>query len=85
MTSEPSRIFGLVAGLGVGAGIFYYKSLVDAHLARGLSPRLLIVHADVRYVMTQVAARDTKKQPPRSRAGHGVRPQTSSVGRFDRQ
>jgi aspartate racemase len=45
------QTFGLVAGLGVGAGIFYYKSLVDAHLARGLSPSLLMVHADVRKVM----------------------------------
>jgi aspartate racemase len=44
-------MFGLVAGLGVGAGIFYYESLVDAHLARGLSPNLLMVHADVRRVM----------------------------------
>jgi aspartate racemase len=55
------RTFGLVSGLGVGAGIFYYKALVDAHLAQGLSPRLLIVHADARYVMTQAAARNTKQ------------------------
>jgi aspartate racemase len=48
---RASRTFGLVAGLGVGAGIFYYKSLVDAHLALGLSPSLLMVHADVRKVM----------------------------------
>ena len=48
---RASRTFGLVAGLGVGAGIFYYKSLVDAHLARGQSPNLLMVHADVRKVM----------------------------------
>jgi hypothetical protein len=26
---HESRTFGLVVGLGVGAGIFYYKSLVD--------------------------------------------------------
>jgi aspartate racemase len=52
MTTEtkPSTL-GLVAGLGVGAGIFYYRSLVSAHLARGFSPRLLMVHADVRKVM----------------------------------
>jgi aspartate racemase len=55
------RSFGLVSGLGVGAGIFYYKALVDAHLAQGLSPRLLMVHADARYVMTQAAARNTKQ------------------------
>jgi aspartate racemase len=52
MTTEtkPSTL-GLVAGLGVGAGIFYYRSLVTAHLARGVSPRMLMVHADVRKVM----------------------------------
>lgn len=48
---HESRKFGLVAGLGVGAGIFYYKSLVDAHLAHGFSPNLLMIHADVRKVM----------------------------------
>jgi aspartate racemase len=51
VTDSNPRTFGLVAGLGVGAGIFYYKSLIDAHLARGLSPSLLMVHADVRKVM----------------------------------
>jgi aspartate racemase len=56
-----SRAFGFVTGLGVGAGCFYYKALVEAHLARGLSPRLLMVHADARYVMTQAAARNTKE------------------------
>jgi aspartate racemase len=45
----------------VGAGIFYYKALVDAHLARGVSPRLLMVHADLRYVTTQAAAGNTKE------------------------
>jgi len=55
--SQP-RTFGLVVGLGVGAGIFYYKELVDAHLALGLSPRLLMVHADVRRVMNHAAARE---------------------------
>ena len=48
---HKSRSFGLVAGLGVGAGIFYYRSLVEAHLARGISPNLLMIHADVRRVM----------------------------------
>ena len=56
-----TRTFGLVSGLGVGAGMFYYKALVDAHLALGLSPRLLTVHADVRYVMSQAAARETRQ------------------------
>ncbi|HEX6495916.1 MAG TPA: aspartate/glutamate racemase family protein [Acidobacteriaceae bacterium] len=48
---HKSRTLGLVAGLGVGAGIFYYKSLVEAHLESGVSPNLLMVHADVRKVM----------------------------------
>jgi len=56
--SEPTT-FGIVAGLGMGAGIFYYRSLVNAQLARGLSPRILMVHADVRRVMAH-AARRTK-------------------------
>jgi aspartate racemase len=56
-----SRSFGLVSGLGVGAGMFYYKALVDGHLARGLSPRLLMVHADVRYVMSKAQSRETKQ------------------------
>ncbi len=55
--SQP-RTFGLVAGLGVGAGIFYYKALVEAHLALGLSPRILMAHADVRRVMNHAAARE---------------------------
>jgi aspartate racemase len=53
--------FGLIAGLGVGAGIFYYRSLVNAHLARGLTPDILMVHADVRRVMAHAAARETKE------------------------
>jgi len=48
---------GLVAGLGVGAAVFYYRSLVAAHLERGLSPRLLMVHADVRQTMKMAQER----------------------------
>ena len=49
----------MVAGLGVGAGIFYYRSLVRAHLERGLTPAILMVHADVRRVMSLAATRKT--------------------------
>jgi aspartate racemase len=56
---EPCT-FGLVGGLGIGAGIFYYRSLVAGHLACGLSPRILMVHADVRRVMAHAAARETR-------------------------
>jgi aspartate racemase len=51
MNESAPRTFGLVAGLGVGAAVFYYRSLVAAHLEKGLSPRLLMVHADVRQTM----------------------------------
>lgn len=51
MNRPAAHTFGLVAGLGVGAAVFYYRSLVAAHLERGLSPRLLMVHADVRRTM----------------------------------
>jgi aspartate racemase len=58
--SVPCK-FGFVAGLGMGAGIFYYRSLVKAHLTRGLSPNILMVHADVRRVMGHAAARETRE------------------------
>src|SRR2546423_11509033 len=58
--SAPHR-FGLVAGLGVGAGIFYYRSLVQAHLTLGLSPDIVMVHADVRKVMGHAAMRETEE------------------------
>jgi len=57
--SEEPRTFGLVAGLGIGAGIFYYKALVEAHLDLGLSARLVMVHADVRRVLAHVAAQES--------------------------
>jgi aspartate racemase len=60
-TSGQMRPFGLVAGLGMGAGIFYYKALVEGSLARGLTLRLLMVHADVRYVISRAAARATQE------------------------
>lgn len=68
---QPARIFvtmandsgrlGLVTGLGMGAGIFYYRSLVQAHLTRGISPNILMVHANVRRVMGHAAARETRE------------------------
>lgn len=52
---------GLVAGLGVGAGYFYYKSLVNEHLLRGIAPSILMVHADVRRTMRLAAERKTQE------------------------
>src|SRR5262249_33355577 len=56
--SEPCA-FGLVAGLGVGGGIFYYRSLVHTHRPRGLVPSILMVHADAPRVLAHTAARET--------------------------
>ena len=55
-TFTKPRTIGLIAGLGVGGGIFYYKALVEAHLAIGHSARLVMVHADVRRVLELVEA-----------------------------
>lgn len=62
VTAEAKPAFlGLVAGLGVGAGIFYYRSIVNAHLSRLLSPRIVMVHADVQKVMSLANARETNQ------------------------
>ena len=61
-TDGHAPTLGLVSGLGVGAGIFYYKALVDGHLARGLTPRLLMIHADARYVVAQAAAQNRDRK-----------------------
>lgn len=50
---------GLVAGLGVGAGIFYYRSLVNAHLQRMLTPQILMAHANVQKVLRLANARQS--------------------------
>ena len=60
-TRAELKTLGLVAGLGVGAGVFYYRSLVEAHLAQGLSARLVMIHADVRHVMGLAEGRETRK------------------------
>lgn len=58
--TEPLTL-GLIAGLGVGAGIFYYRSLTAAHTACGLSPRIVMVHAEARNVMALANARQTQE------------------------
>ena len=57
---EPKTL-GLVTGLGVGAGVFYYRSLVEALVAQGLSPRLVMVHAEAGRVMELAEAGQTRK------------------------
>jgi aspartate racemase len=45
---------GLIAGLGVGAGIFYYEKLAAAFVERGAQPGLMISHADIGRAYTLV-------------------------------
>jgi aspartate racemase len=47
---------GLVGGLGVGATIHYYQTLVTAHGRIGRVPALVMVHADVGRVLADIAA-----------------------------
>jgi aspartate racemase len=55
ITTTPSTTcLGLIGGLGVGATVHYYQELAKAHAARGLTLRLLIVHADVNLVLSYV-------------------------------
>jgi aspartate racemase len=39
--------FGLIGGLGVGAAVYYYQRITAACAARGIVPRLTMVHADL--------------------------------------
>lgn len=52
-TSLP-RCIGLVGGLGVGATVTYYQALTRALAARGVTPRLLMSHADSDRVLGAV-------------------------------
>ncbi|HTG23150.1 MAG TPA: amino acid racemase [Reyranella sp.] len=47
---------GVVGGLGVGATVHYYEKITAACKARGTSPDLVIVHADVDYGQDLVRA-----------------------------
>jgi aspartate racemase len=59
--APPPKTLGLVTGLGVGAGIFYYRSLVETLTARGISPHLVMVHADVGLVLGLAERGDKRK------------------------
>lgn len=51
-----TRTLGLVGGLGVEAGIYYYEHLVKAHEQLGVPLRLLMIHADVNKAVDHVTA-----------------------------
>lgn len=52
------RWLGLVGGLGPAATIHYYRSLTEAHAARGAPARLFIANADVQHVLASAGAGD---------------------------
>ncbi|MGZ3553920.1 MAG: hypothetical protein ACXWNK_18000 [Vulcanimicrobiaceae bacterium] len=54
MRDRPT--LGLIGGLGLGAGIYYYRQLVNEFEERGEALRLLFAHADVRRVLGHVRA-----------------------------
>lgn len=54
--NTQSKTFGLIGGLGVEAGIFYYQHLVKAHAELGTPLRMVLVHADIRKAMGHVIA-----------------------------
>ena len=57
-TAKEGRCLGLIGGLGPGATVHYYRKLIAAHERRARIPRLLIAHADVQRVYTEVTAKN---------------------------
>jgi aspartate racemase len=55
---REAKCLGLVGGLGVGATVHYYQELVKAHEARGCTPNLAIIHADVNRVLKYFADKE---------------------------
>jgi len=53
-TIQKCRSVGLIGGLGIGATVYYYQSIVEAYTTQGLIPRLFIAHADVARVLANV-------------------------------
>lgn len=45
---------GLIGGLGVGAGMYYYEKLAAAFVDRGAQPGLVVSHADIGRAYTLV-------------------------------
>jgi aspartate racemase len=45
----------------MGAGAFYYRSLVKKHLDRGITPDLVMVHANVREVLSLASAGEARR------------------------
>jgi aspartate racemase len=52
-SNEP-RSLGIIGGLGAGATMHYYLSIIENCRARKLVPRMFIAHADVNRVLAHV-------------------------------
>lgn len=55
---SKGRCLGLIGGLGVGAGVLYYKKLAEAHEKAQLTLDLVMVHAETPRVFEYVGAGD---------------------------
>jgi aspartate racemase len=53
---------GLLAGIGPAATDFYYRGLIDRHVAGGLPLDLTMAHADVREMSRNLVGNNPKKQ-----------------------
>lgn len=51
-----TRTLGLIGGLGLEAGIYYYQQLVKAHKKLGSPLRMVLVHADIEKAMGHMFA-----------------------------
>jgi aspartate racemase len=54
-----TRTVGLIGGLGVQAGVYYYEQLVKEHAKLGVPLQMLLAHADIRRAMGHVMAGET--------------------------
>jgi aspartate racemase len=53
---------GLIGGIGPAATDFYYRGLVDRHVAAGIPLECTIAHADVREMSRNLAGAQPKRQ-----------------------
>ncbi|TAJ92811.1 MAG: aspartate/glutamate racemase family protein [Reyranella sp.] len=53
---------GLIAGIGPAATDFYYRGLIERHVAGGVPLDLTMAHADVREMSRNLVGRNPKRQ-----------------------
>ena len=53
---------GLIAGIGPAATDFYYRGLIDRHVAAGIPLELTMAHADVREMSRNLNDRNPRRQ-----------------------